>query len=109
VVLEAEIAGFGASGRNGGWLIGEVLGEDRLLAGLNPKQRAHSRRLLHDIPDEVGRVIAREGIDCHYRKGGVLYCAARYPTGSPPAPATGRLARTRPWRGRLPLAGSWPR
>jgi glycine/D-amino acid oxidase-like deaminating enzyme len=43
VVLEAEIAGFGASGRNGGWLIGEVLGEDRLLAGLNPKQRAHSR------------------------------------------------------------------
>ena len=79
VVLEAEIAGFGASGRNGGWLIGEVLGEDRLLAGLNPEARVDSRALLHDIPDEVGRVIAREGIDCHYRKGGVLYCAARYP------------------------------
>ncbi|NWK77675.1 FAD-binding oxidoreductase [Aquitalea sp. LB_tupeE] len=79
VVLEAEIAGFGASGRNGGWVIGEVLGEDRLLAGLNPDARALSRKLLHDIPDEVGRVIAREGIDCHYRKGGVLYCAARYP------------------------------
>jgi len=79
VVLEAEIAGFGASGRNGGWLIGEVLGEDRLLATLEPAARAQSRALLHDIPDEVGRVIAREGIDCHYRKGGVLYCAARYP------------------------------
>jgi len=79
VVLEAEIAGFGASGRNGGWLIGEVLGEDRLLAGLAPAVRTQSRALLHDIPDEVGRVIAREGIDCHYRKGGVLYCAARYP------------------------------
>ena len=79
VVLEAEIAGFGASGRNGGWVIGEVPGEDRLLAGLNPEARALSRTLLHDIPDEVGRVIAREGIDCHYRKGGVLYCAARYP------------------------------
>lgn len=79
VVVEAEIAGFGASGRNGGWLIGEVLGEDRLLAGLEPAVRAQSRTLLHDIPDEVGRVIAREGIDCHYRKGGVLYCAARYP------------------------------
>jgi hypothetical protein len=24
-------------------------------------------------------VLAREGIDCDYRKGGVLYCAARYP------------------------------
>jgi len=79
VVLEAEIAGFGASGRNGGWLIGEVLGEDRLLAALDPAARAQSRALLHDIPDEVGRVIAREGIHCHYRKGGVLYCAARYP------------------------------
>lgn len=79
VVLEAEIAGFGASGRNGGWLIGEVLGEDRLLAGLDPVARSRSRALLHDIPDEVGRVIAREGIDCHYRKGGALYCAARYP------------------------------
>lgn len=79
VVLEAEIAGFGASGRNGGWLIGEVLGEDRLLAGVEPAARTQSRALLHDIPDEVGRVIAREGIDCHYRKGGVLYCAARYP------------------------------
>jgi glycine/D-amino acid oxidase-like deaminating enzyme len=79
VVLEAEIAGFGASGRNGGWLIGEVLGEDRLLAGVEPAARTQSRALLHDSPDEVGRVIAREGIDCHYRKGGVLYCAARYP------------------------------
>ncbi|WP_204377515.1 FAD-dependent oxidoreductase, partial [Aquitalea magnusonii] len=56
VVLEARIAGFGASGRNGGWVIGEVLGEDRLLAGLDPAARALSRALLHDIPDEVGRV-----------------------------------------------------
>jgi glycine/D-amino acid oxidase-like deaminating enzyme len=24
-------------------------------------------------------VLEREGIDCDYRKGGVLYCAARYP------------------------------
>ncbi len=25
------------------------------------------------------RVLQREGIDCDYRKGGVIYCAARYP------------------------------
>jgi glycine/D-amino acid oxidase-like deaminating enzyme len=35
--------------------------------------------LLHGIPDEVGVVLEREGIDCDYRKGGALYCAARYP------------------------------
>lgn len=35
--------------------------------------------MLHSIPDEVAIVIEREGIDCDYRKGGVLYCAARYP------------------------------
>ena len=78
-IVEAETAGFGASGRNGGWLMGNLLGEDRLLAGLSPQQRRASFDLLHSIPDEVEIVIEREGIDCDYRKGGVLYCAARYP------------------------------
>ncbi|RBH57432.1 MULTISPECIES: FAD-dependent oxidoreductase [Pseudomonas] len=79
VIVEAQTAGFGASGRNGGWVMGNLLGEDRLLAGLSPEQRRASFDLLHDIPDEVKRVIDREGIDCDYRKAGALYCAARYP------------------------------
>lgn len=78
-IVEAQTAGFGASGRNGGWLMGNMLGEDRLLAGLSPEQRRASYDLLHDIPDEVARVLDREGIDCDYRKAGVLYTAARYP------------------------------
>jgi glycine/D-amino acid oxidase-like deaminating enzyme len=78
-IVEAQTAGFGASGRNGGWLMGNVLGEDRLLADLPPEQRRASFDLLHGIPDEVGVVLEREGIDCDYRKGGALYCAARYP------------------------------
>ncbi|MCK6188178.1 FAD-binding oxidoreductase [Pseudomonas sp. EYE_354] len=78
-IIEAQTAGFGASGRNGGWLMGNLLGEDRLLAGLAPEQRRASFDLLHGIPDEVAQVLAREGIDCDYRKGGALYCAARYP------------------------------
>jgi glycine/D-amino acid oxidase-like deaminating enzyme len=78
-IVEAQTAGFGASGRNGGWLMGNILGEDRLLAGLSPEQRRASFDLLHSIPDEVELVIEREGIACDYRKGGVLYCAARYP------------------------------
>lgn len=79
VIVEAETAGFGASGRNGGWLIGDLLGSDRLLAGLSLEARQASRSLLHGIPDEVAEVLARESINCDYRKGGVLYCAARYP------------------------------
>ncbi|MCX7080955.1 MAG: FAD-dependent oxidoreductase [Pseudomonas sp.] len=78
-IVEAQTAGFGASGRNGGWLMGNLLGEDRLLADLSAEQRRASFDLLHGIPDEVAIVIEREGIDCDYRKGGVLYCAARYP------------------------------
>lgn len=78
-IIEAQTAGFGASGRNGGWLMGNLLGEDRLLAGLSPPERRASFDLLHGIPDEVAQVLAREGIDCDYRKGGALYCAARYP------------------------------
>ena len=78
-IIEAQTAGFGASGRNGGWLMGNLLGEDRLLADLSPEQRRASYDLLHNIPDEVEIVLEREGIACDYRKGGVLYCAARYP------------------------------
>lgn len=79
VIVEAQCAGFGASGRNGGWLMGNLLGEDRLLGPLPAAQRHASHELLHGIPDEVARVCRVEGIDCELRKGGVLYCAARYP------------------------------
>jgi len=78
-VVEAQTAGFGASGRNGGWVMGNLLGEDRMLAGLSSDERRASYDLLHGIPDEVRSVIERESIECDYRKGGVLYCAARYP------------------------------
>lgn len=79
VILEGEIAGFGASGRNGGWLMGNLLGQDRLLAEQPNAARQAAYQLLHSIPDEVASVLQREQIACDYRKGGVLYCAARYP------------------------------
>ncbi|MDE1896510.1 MAG: FAD-dependent oxidoreductase [Rhodospirillales bacterium] len=79
VVVEAETAGFGASGRNGGWVMGAVLGEERVVGHLPEPRRRESWDLLHGIPDEVGRVVREEGIGCDFRKGGTLYCAARYP------------------------------
>lgn len=78
-IIEAQTAGFGASGRNGGWLMGNLLGEHALLAGLAPSVRRDTFHLLHGIPDEVASVLEREAIVCDYRKAGVLYCAARYP------------------------------
>lgn len=79
VLLDARIAGAGASGRNGGWVIGELAGEDRLLSALGPAARDRALAVLRDLPDEIGRVIERERLDCDFRKGGVFYCAARYP------------------------------
>lgn len=79
VILEGETAGFGASGRNGGWLMGNLLGQDRLLAEQPSAARQQAYALLHGIPDEVASVLEREQIACDYRKGGALYCAARYP------------------------------
>lgn len=73
VVIEAEVAGFGASGRNGGWATGEFAGNRSTMA------RRHGRepvvrliREMFDTVDEIGRVIVEEGIDCHFDKGGIL-------------------------------------
>ena len=79
VLLEAETVGFGASGRNGGWLMGELANQDTLLAGLSDQDKHQAHALIHGIPDEVANVLASEKIDCDYKKGGVLYVAARYP------------------------------
>ena len=76
LVIERDIVGFGASGRNGGWCVGE------LAAGPKRHEKvagnAAARRMLHavhDSVDEVGRVAEREGIDCHYDKGGTIRLA----------------------------------
>lgn len=79
VILEAQMAGFGASGRNGGWLMGNLLGEERLIGGLPTERRKATLDLMHGIPAEVAAVTAREGIDCDLRSGGAIYAAARYP------------------------------
>lgn len=75
-VLEREIAGFGASGRNGGWC-----------SALFPRsaeslEREHGfdaavamRRAMVDTVGEVGRVAAHEGIECDFEQGGTLVFA----------------------------------
>lgn len=76
VVIEKEIVGYGASGRNGGWCIGDLAaGPERHeeVAGNEAARRFLGE--LFDSVDEVGRVAERDGIDCHYAKSGTIRLA----------------------------------
>lgn len=73
VVLEAAELGFGASTRNGGSVSGGVnVGKSFSGKGLDPdSERAHA--VLADGADAfslIERLIAEEGIDCHWQKTG---------------------------------------
>jgi glycine/D-amino acid oxidase-like deaminating enzyme len=77
IVLESEYAGFGASGRNGGWcsaLFPSSLSKVARVAGSRDAAIA-LQRALNETVDEVGAVTRAEGIDCHYAKGGTIVLA----------------------------------
>ncbi len=72
-IVEAEFAGFGASGRNGGWCAYYFSGIDPLLADPSTREQALAlQRAMFDAVDEVGLASATAGIDCDYAKGGAL-------------------------------------
>ena len=75
-VCEAQIAGFGASGRNGGWcsaLFPASIGKLTRMAGRDAAIAMY--RAMQATVDEVGRVAAAEDIDCHWAKGGTVTLA----------------------------------
>jgi len=76
VVLEREIAGYGPSGRNGGWASAGMSGTAavyRRRGGREAVRRAN-RATIEGV-DEIGRVAAEEDIDCAYLKAGWLAVA----------------------------------
>ncbi|SEA18760.1 NAD(P)/FAD-dependent oxidoreductase [Microbulbifer marinus] len=77
-VLEAEIAGFGASGRNGGWLMSALEGSGAMLRQLPEAQAQQVRAQILGIIPEVERVLQAENIDCDFHRGGGLFAAARF-------------------------------
>nr|WP_297459953.1 FAD-binding oxidoreductase [uncultured Halomonas sp.] len=79
VVLEAERVGHGASGRNGGWVVGNLAGLERHIGGLPLAARRKCCQVLADNVDEIGAALSREGIQADFNKGGAIYAAARYP------------------------------
>ncbi|MGP3989203.1 NAD(P)/FAD-dependent oxidoreductase [Streptomyces sp. 3N207] len=75
-VLEAEFAGFGASGRNGGWASGLVPGARDRLADLRGRSAVLDwQKAMNEAVDEVIAVAAREGIDADIVKSGTLRVA----------------------------------
>ena len=79
-VIEREVCGFGASGRNGGWAVGELAaGIEKYAALADLPASLRLARAVFDSVDQIGRVTEAEGIDCGYRKGGVIRFARNAP------------------------------
>ncbi len=75
-IVENEIAGFGASGRNGSWCTAHFPVSLGSIAERYGREQARSLyRAMASSVDEVARVAATEGIDIHFVKGGAMTVA----------------------------------
>ena len=80
VVLEKEFAGYGASGRNGGWLTAELSGGlDRYAATGGRDGVVRLLRAMERTVGDVVRVCREEGIDADIAEDGVLHVARTEP------------------------------
>ena len=83
VIVEREVAGFGASGRNGAWCAPDLNISISRLAMLHGDDAARrTQQATYDAVDEVGRACAAEGLDAGFHKGGEILLA-RGPYGVP--------------------------
>ncbi len=74
-ILESQVAGFGASGRNGGWCSPNHEGMQGWLGGPKHDRAIALQHAMFDAIDEIGRVAGAEAIDCDYVKSGLLQVA----------------------------------
>src|SRR5258706_3235986 len=67
VVVEKETVGFGASGRNGGWVLGALVGSRAgWIARCAEAGAAALEGAIRATVGEIARRVAEEGIDCDY-------------------------------------------
>jgi len=74
-VIEKEVAGFGASGRNGGWSSALFPASRSKMAKLKGSSRDGARRQTDAMRASIGEIekaVAAEGIDCDFHRGGNL-------------------------------------
>jgi glycine/D-amino acid oxidase-like deaminating enzyme len=69
VICEREVAGFGASGRNGGWCSSFFAGSPS----------AAMQQAMFDTLTEIERVVVKERIECDWARGGTIDVATRQP------------------------------
>ncbi|MER7908430.1 FAD-dependent oxidoreductase [Streptomyces sp. NPDC096068] len=74
-VLEAKFCGYGASGRNGGWLYNGIAGRDRYARLHGHEAAVRLQQAMNATVAEVVDVCEREGIDADVHRGGVLEVA----------------------------------
>jgi glycine/D-amino acid oxidase-like deaminating enzyme len=73
VVLEKEVAGFGSSGRNGGWCSAYFpVSRETLAEQHGPATATAIQRAMFETVDEVGRVCEAESIAADFVKSGAL-------------------------------------
>ena len=81
-IIEKHHVGYGASGRNGGWAVGELAGSFETYAKRSSEDEVlRQARAVFDAVDEIGRVCSAAGIDCDYAKGGWIRLARNKPQG----------------------------
>jgi glycine/D-amino acid oxidase-like deaminating enzyme len=87
-VIERATVGFGASGRNGGWASGGLAGSASRYARSHGWRAVQAGvRVTNDAVDEIGRVVAEEGIECGWAKEGTITVVTTVP----------QLERLRAW------------
>lgn len=74
-VLEAKFCGYGASGRNGGWLYNGIAGRNRYARLHGHDAAVRLQQAMNDTVGEVIRTATDEKIDADIHHGGVLEIA----------------------------------
>ncbi|MFD8780763.1 NAD(P)/FAD-dependent oxidoreductase [Kitasatospora sp. NPDC059599] len=78
-LLEQRFCGYGASGRNGGWLYNGFAGRGAFAKRYGQQRAAAMQRVMDDAVGEVVEVAAAEGIEADIVRGGVLEVARSKP------------------------------
>jgi len=79
-IIEKHFCGYGASGRNGGWAVGELAGSfDSYAKRSSHAEALRQTRAAFASVDEIGRVVRAEAIDCDFAKGGWIRVARNSP------------------------------
>jgi len=72
-VLEKAVCGFGASGRNGGWVSALFpVSDEQISRNFGVELLNHQRSLLQKSVQHLGDSLSADGIDANFRQGGTL-------------------------------------